>query len=90
MITVISKVQQQGWSAIDLHIVPLFAYTDVYARILRSIVPPETRKSVVLRASGANSTLTELSNEAVAVSIEDALRLNVSAMAATGLYWFRI
>lgn len=50
--------------------------------ILRSVVPPETRKPVVLRASGANSILTELSNEAVAVSVEDALRLNVSAMAA--------
>ena len=50
--------------------------------ILRSVVPSDIRKTVALRASGANSILTELSNEAVAVSIEDALRLNVSAMAA--------
>lgn len=50
--------------------------------ILRSVVSPSIRKPVALRASGANSILTELSNEAVAVSVEDALRLNVSAMAA--------
>ncbi|MBE2893562.1 3-hydroxy-5-phosphonooxypentane-2,4-dione thiolase [Spirabiliibacterium falconis] len=74
-----------GLERIDLNIAPLFEYTDVLMctrGILRSIVPPKTRKPVVLRASGANSILTELSNEAVAVGIEDALRLNVSAMAA--------
>jgi putative autoinducer-2 (AI-2) aldolase len=37
---------------------------------------------VVLRASGGNSILTELSNECVAVAMEDALRLNVCAVAA--------
>ncbi|ACA31741.1 3-hydroxy-5-phosphonooxypentane-2,4-dione thiolase [Histophilus somni] len=74
-----------GLERIDLNIAPLFDYTDVLMctrGILRSVVPPDTRKSIALRASGANSILTELSNEAVAVSIEDALRLNVSAMAA--------
>ncbi|MDU8924189.1 3-hydroxy-5-phosphonooxypentane-2,4-dione thiolase [Pasteurellaceae bacterium LIM206] len=74
-----------GLERIDLHIAPLFEYTDVLMctrGILRSVVPPATNKPVVLRASGANSILTELSNEAVAVSVEDALRLNVSAMAA--------
>ncbi|MBE2896424.1 3-hydroxy-5-phosphonooxypentane-2,4-dione thiolase [Pasteurellaceae bacterium HPA106] len=74
-----------GLERIDLNIAPLFEYTDVLMctrGILRSIVPSKTRKPVVLRASGANSILTELSNEAVAVGVEDALRLNVSAMAA--------
>lgn len=74
-----------GLERIDLSIAPLFEYTDVLMctrGILRSVVSPETRKPVVLRASGANSILTELSNESVAVSVEDALRLNVSAMAA--------
>ncbi|OOF39343.1 autoinducer 2 aldolase [Rodentibacter mrazii] len=74
-----------GLERIDLSIAPLFEYTDVLMctrGILRSIVPPSVRKPIALRASGANSILTELSNEAVAVSIEDALRLNVSAMAA--------
>lgn len=50
--------------------------------ILRSVVPPATNKPVVLRASGANSILTELSNEAVALSIDDAVRLNSCAVAA--------
>ncbi len=50
--------------------------------ILRSVVPPATNKPVVLRASGANSILAELSNEAVALSMDDAVRLNSCAVAA--------
>ncbi|EIZ9156050.1 autoinducer 2 ABC transporter permease LsrD [Escherichia coli] len=49
---------------------------------LRSVVPPATNKPVVLRASGANSILAELSNEAVALSMDDAVRLNSCAVAA--------
>jgi putative autoinducer-2 (AI-2) aldolase len=49
--------------------------------VLRSIVPPDTQKSIVLRVSGGTSILKELSNENLAVDIEDAVRLNVSAMA---------
>lgn len=50
--------------------------------MLRSQVPAATNKPVVLRASGGNSILSELSNECVAVAMEDALRLNVCAVAA--------
>ncbi|WP_338804276.1 3-hydroxy-5-phosphonooxypentane-2,4-dione thiolase [Xenorhabdus griffiniae] len=74
-----------GLERIDINIAPLFEHTDVLMctrGILRSQVPPATNKPVVLRASGANSILTELSNEAVAVAMEDALRLNVCAVAA--------
>ncbi|NHB93235.1 3-hydroxy-5-phosphonooxypentane-2,4-dione thiolase [Photorhabdus cinerea] len=74
-----------GLERIDINIAPLFPHTDVLMctrGILRSQVPPATNKPVVLRASGANSILTELSNEAVAVTMEDALRLNVCAVAA--------
>ena len=39
-------------------------------------------KPVVLRCSGGNSILGELSNETVAVDIEDAIRINAAAMAA--------
>jgi putative autoinducer-2 (AI-2) aldolase len=49
--------------------------------ILRSIVPPSTKKPIVLRASGGTSILKELSNEEIAVDIEDSIRLNVCAMA---------
>lgn len=74
-----------GLERIDLHIAPLFEYTDVLMctrGILRSVVPAATNKPVALRASGANSILTELSNEAVAVCMEDAVRLNASCVAA--------
>ena len=49
--------------------------------ILRSVIPPTFARGVVLRASGGPSILKELSNEQIAVDIEDALRLNVSALA---------
>ncbi len=74
-----------GLERIDLSIAPLFAETDVLMctrGILRSVVPPAANKPVVLRASGGNSILTALSNECVAVAMEDALRLNVCAVAA--------
>ncbi|MBJ3816835.1 3-hydroxy-5-phosphonooxypentane-2,4-dione thiolase [Shimwellia pseudoproteus] len=74
-----------GLERIDLSIAPLFDETDVLMctrGILRSTVPAATNKPIVLRASGGNSILSELSNECVAVATEDALRLNVSAVAA--------
>ena len=74
-----------GLERIDINIAPLFAHTDVLMctrGVLRSVVPAAVNKPVVMRASGANSILTELSNETVAVAMEDALRLNVAAMAA--------
>jgi putative autoinducer-2 (AI-2) aldolase len=49
--------------------------------ILRSIVPPSVSQSIVLRVSGGTSILKELSNEEIAVDIEDSIRLNVCAMA---------
>lgn len=74
-----------GLERIDLTIAPLFQETDVLMctrGILRSVVPAATNKPVVLRASGGNSILSELSRESVAVTMEDALRLNVCAVAA--------
>lgn len=74
-----------GLERIDINIAPLFEYADVLMctrGILRSIVPAAANRPVVLRASGANSILTDLSNEAVAVAMEDALRLNSCAVAA--------
>ncbi|MFU2317743.1 3-hydroxy-5-phosphonooxypentane-2,4-dione thiolase [Rahnella sp. PCH160] len=74
-----------GLERIDISIAPLFPHTDVLMctrGVLRSVVPAAINKPIVMRASGGNSILTELSNETVAVAIEDALRLNVAAMAA--------
>jgi putative autoinducer-2 (AI-2) aldolase len=45
------------------------------------MIPPTFNSGVVLRASGGPSILKELSNEDIAVDIEDALRLNAAAVA---------
>ena len=73
-----------GLERIDVNILPLEPYADTLMLtrgILRSIIPPESQKSIVLRVTGGTSILKELSNENLAVDIEDAVRLNVSAMA---------
>jgi len=73
-----------GLERIDVNIVPLLPYCDALMLtrgILRAIVPSSFTKGVVLRASGGPSILKELSNEQIAVDVEDAIRLNVAAMA---------
>ena len=73
-----------GLERIDLNILPLEPYADTLMLtrgVLRSIIPPDSQKSIVLRVSGGTSILKELSNESLAVDIEDAVRLNASAMA---------
>jgi putative autoinducer-2 (AI-2) aldolase len=73
-----------GLERIDINILPLVPYADTLMLtrgILRSIVPPSTVKSIVLRVSGGTSILKELSNEQIAVDIEESIRLNVCAMA---------
>lgn len=73
-----------GLERIDINILPLAPYADslmLTRGILRSIVPPSTRNPIVLRASGGTSILKELSNEELAVDIDDSIRLNVCAMA---------
>jgi len=73
-----------GLERIDIKILPIAPYADTLMLtrgILRAIVPPSFTGGVVLRASGGPSILRELSNEEIAVDIEDAVRLNVSALA---------
>jgi len=72
-----------GLERIDLTIVPLMHYADAIMLtrgILRTTVPPSLTKPVVMRCSGGPSILKELSNEELAVDIEDAIRMNVSAI----------
>lgn len=74
-----------GIERIDLNINPLIPHADVLMctrGALRSCVPSESTKPVVLRCSAGQSIHTELSNELVGVDIEDAIRLNAAAMAA--------
>ena len=73
-----------GLERIDLNILPLVPYADTLMLtrgILRTIVPPSLNQSIVLRVSGGTSILKELSNEEIAVDIEESIRLNVCAMA---------
>ena len=73
-----------GLERIDINILPLLPYADTLMLtrgILRSIVPPSSTIPIVVRASGGASILKELSNEGIAVDIEDSIRLNVCAMA---------
>jgi 3-hydroxy-5-phosphonooxypentane-2,4-dione thiolase len=73
-----------GLERVDLSILPLVPLADALMctrGILRSTVPPDSRTPVVLRASGGPSILKELSDEQIAVDIEDAVRLNVAAVA---------
>ena len=73
-----------GLERIDINILPLVPYADTLMLtrgILRSIVPPSLTTPIVIRSSGGSSILKELSNEDIAVDIEDAIRLNICAMA---------
>jgi putative autoinducer-2 (AI-2) aldolase len=73
-----------GLERVDVNIVPLVPFCDALMLtrgILRTTIPSSTSKGMVLRASGGPSILKELSNEQIAVDMEDALRLNVAALA---------
>ncbi len=72
-----------GLERIDLTVVPLMEHADALMLtrgILRTTVPPSLVKPVVLRSSGGPSILKELSDEEIAVDIEDAIRLDAAAI----------
>jgi len=72
-----------GLERIDLNIVPLIPHADVLMctrGALRTVIPPSATNALVLRCSGGQSILTELSRETIAVDIEDAIRLNAAAI----------
>jgi len=73
-----------GLERVDITIRPLIPHADALMLtrgILRSVIEPSVTNSVVMRASGGPSILKELSDERIAVDMEDALRMNVSAVA---------
>lgn len=73
-----------GLERVDVNILPLLPFADTLMLtrgILRSIIPPTYTRGIVLRASGGPSILKELSNEQIALDIEDAIRLNAAALA---------
>src|SRR5688572_13521282 len=72
-----------GLERVDINIVPLMPMADALMLtrgILRTTVPPAINKPIVMRCSGGPSILKELSNENLAVALDDAVRMNVSAL----------
>jgi len=62
---------------------PLLPYADslmLTRGVLRTSVPADTDVPIVLRVSGGASILSELSREGLTVAMEDALRVNASAV----------
>jgi putative autoinducer-2 (AI-2) aldolase len=63
---------------------PLVPYADTLMLtrgVLRTSVSPNADIPIVLRVSGGTSILSELSNEGITTSMEEAIRLNVSGIA---------
>lgn len=72
-----------GLERMDLTITPLIEYADCIMctrGALRSIVPPTSNKPVSLRYSAGTTVLTDLNDECI-LDIEDAIRVNASALA---------
>ena len=72
-----------GVERIDLSILPLIEYADCLMctrGVLRSLVPPASRKPICLRSDAGTSIMTEL-NHNVVIDVQDAVRLNASAIA---------
>jgi putative autoinducer-2 (AI-2) aldolase len=73
-----------GLERVDLDIVPIAPYADALMLtrgILRSTIPATHGGGIVMRASGGPSILKDLSNERIAVDMEDAARMNVHGVA---------
>jgi len=73
-----------GLERVDINILPLVPQADalmVTRGVLRSVVPPTLQQGFVVRASGGPSILKELSNEQLAMDVDDAVRLGAAAMA---------
>ena len=72
-----------GLERMDLSMPPLIEHADCIMctrGALRSIVPPTSNKPVSLRYSAGTTVLTDLNDECV-LDIEDAIRVNASALA---------
>lgn len=73
-----------GLERVDLAVVPIVPHADalmVTRGMLRSTIPATHLGGLVLRASGGPSILKDLSNERLAIDLEDAVRMNVDMLA---------
>lgn len=74
----------RGLERVDLNIAPLAQHADALMAtrgILRSVIPAHSSGALVVRASGGPSILRELSDERIAMDIEDAVRIDAAAVA---------
>ncbi|MBN1124331.1 MAG: 3-hydroxy-5-phosphonooxypentane-2,4-dione thiolase [Sedimentisphaerales bacterium] len=72
-----------GLERMDLSIVPLVEHVDCLMctrGALRTCIPPTYNKPLVMRCSTGATILKELSDEVIGVSVEEAIRLNASAL----------
>jgi putative autoinducer-2 (AI-2) aldolase len=72
-----------GIERMDLAIPPLVPYVDCLMCTrggLRTCVPPESNKPVVMRCSTGATILKELSNEVIGVNVEDAIRMGAAGI----------
>jgi len=72
-----------GLERMDLSIPPLLDYVDCLMCSrggLRTCIPPEVNKPVVMRCSTGATVLKDLSNEVIGVTAEDAVAINASAL----------
>jgi putative autoinducer-2 (AI-2) aldolase len=72
-----------GLERVDLAILPLIEHADCLMctrGVLRSCIPPQVNKPISLRFSAGTTVLTDLNDECI-LDIDDAIRLNASALA---------
>ncbi|MEU1161450.1 3-hydroxy-5-phosphonooxypentane-2,4-dione thiolase [Streptomyces sp. NPDC005921] len=73
-----------GLERLDLNIAPLAPQADALMGTrgaIRATIPASTAGALVLRASGGPSILRELSDERIAMDMEDAVRIDAAAVA---------
>jgi putative autoinducer-2 (AI-2) aldolase len=72
-----------GLSKLDETVEPLLPYADalmITRGAIRNWIDPAADIPIILRVSGGQSILKELSNEIITTCIEDAIRINASAI----------
>ncbi|MHC4101323.1 MAG: 3-hydroxy-5-phosphonooxypentane-2,4-dione thiolase [Planctomycetota bacterium] len=72
-----------GLERMDLCIPPLLPWADSIMctrGALRTCIPPESDKPIVLRCSTGATVLKDLSDEVIGVDLEDAIRINAAAV----------
>jgi putative autoinducer-2 (AI-2) aldolase len=72
-----------GLSKLDETVEPLLPYADalmITRGAIRNWIDPASDVPIILRVSGGQSILKELSNEVITTSIDDAIRINASAI----------